>query len=162
MERRLEKIRSWKRCSVGSSNRRARKRSLESGVTLWRLNHELLPDPGNPIARMTTPLEGRSGGAPLCPADGVVLPHLHLRAVVAAPPEAQPTCLGLPPAAAGPESPAPPRRPALGGKARYRRMPAAAGRVRPRFLLSEALFCGASGARSSICACLACNTPGAS
>src|SRR5580658_10330508 len=66
MERRLEKIRSWKRCSVGSSNRSARKRSLESGVMLWRLNHELLPDPGNPIASTTTPLEGRgastSGG----------------------------------------------------------------------------------------------------
>src|SRR5580704_15264771 len=59
MERRLEKIRSWKRCSVGSSNRSARKRSLESGVMLWRLNHELLPDPGNPIASTTTPLEGR-------------------------------------------------------------------------------------------------------
>ncbi len=59
MERRLEKIRSWKRCSVGSSKRSARNRSLESGVMLWRLNHELFPDPGNPIARTTTPLEGR-------------------------------------------------------------------------------------------------------
>src|ERR1700719_1479411 len=73
MERRLEKIRSWKRCSVGSSNRSARNRSLESGVMLWRLNHELLPDPGNPIASTTTPLEGRdasSGGR----ADGVLAP----------------------------------------------------------------------------------------
>ena len=33
--------------------------SLESGVILWRLNHELLPDPGNPIARMTLPLDTR-------------------------------------------------------------------------------------------------------
>src|ERR1039458_7426354 len=67
MERRLEKIRSWKRCSVGSSNRSARNRSLESGEMLWRLNQELLPDPGSPIASTTTPFEGRgvsaSGGA---------------------------------------------------------------------------------------------------
>src|ERR1700679_2115529 len=63
IERRLEKTRSWKRCSVGSSNRSARKRSLESGVTLWRLNHELLPEPGSPIARTTTPLEGRCGAS---------------------------------------------------------------------------------------------------
>ena len=33
--------------------------SLESGVILWRLNHELLPDPGNPMARMTLPLDVR-------------------------------------------------------------------------------------------------------
>jgi hypothetical protein len=35
-------------------------------------------------------------------------------------------------------------------------------RVQDQFLLSPAPFCGASGARSSICACLACNTPAAS
>src|SRR2546427_10947776 len=66
MERRLEKIRSWKRCSVGSSNRSVRNRSLESGVILCRLNQELLPDPGRPIARTTTPLGARgmvAGGA---------------------------------------------------------------------------------------------------
>jgi hypothetical protein len=34
--------------------------------------------------------------------------------------------------------------------------------VRDQSLLSPAPFCGASGARSSICACLACNTPAAS
>jgi len=28
---------------------------------LCRLNHELLPDPGNPIARTTVPLLGRAG-----------------------------------------------------------------------------------------------------
>src|SRR5580698_5125300 len=67
IERRLEKIRSWKRCSVGSSNNNARSRSLESGVILFRLNQELLPDPGNPIARTTVPLGGRAGttGTPL-------------------------------------------------------------------------------------------------
>src|ERR1700677_429607 len=27
---------------------------------LWRLNHELLPDPGNPIASTTVPLLGRA------------------------------------------------------------------------------------------------------
>jgi hypothetical protein len=26
---------------------------------LWRLNHELFPDPGSPIAKTTTPLDGR-------------------------------------------------------------------------------------------------------
>src|ERR1700722_5628761 len=33
--------------------------SLESGTTLWRLNQELLPDPGSPMARTTMPLGGR-------------------------------------------------------------------------------------------------------
>ena len=28
---------------------------------LWRLNHELLPDPGRPTARMTAPFGGRDG-----------------------------------------------------------------------------------------------------
>jgi hypothetical protein len=37
--------------------------SLESGTTLWRLNHELLPEPGRPIARTTTPFGGRCGAA---------------------------------------------------------------------------------------------------
>src|SRR6266436_8070366 len=55
-ERRLEKTRSWKRCSFGSSKRRPRRRSLESGVMLLRLNQELLPEPGRPIDRTTTPL----------------------------------------------------------------------------------------------------------
>jgi hypothetical protein len=35
--------------------------SLESGVMLWRLNHELLPEPGSPIASTTTPFEGCVG-----------------------------------------------------------------------------------------------------
>jgi hypothetical protein len=30
---------------------------------LWRLNHELLPDPGSPIARTTTPFEACGRGA---------------------------------------------------------------------------------------------------
>src|SRR6202008_684375 len=33
--------------------------SLESGVILLRLNQELLPEPGRPMARMTAPLGGR-------------------------------------------------------------------------------------------------------
>ncbi len=40
--------------------------SLDSGTTLWRLNHELLPEPGSPMARTTTPFGGRwaaAGGA---------------------------------------------------------------------------------------------------
>src|SRR5712692_2339601 len=63
MERRLEKIRSWKRCSVGSSNRSERSMSLESGLMLCRLNQELLPDPGRPIARTTTPFGARGVAA---------------------------------------------------------------------------------------------------
>ncbi len=37
--------------------------SLESGTTLWRLNHELLPEPGSPIARTTIPFGGRADAA---------------------------------------------------------------------------------------------------
>src|SRR6202142_3483916 len=40
--------------------------SLESGVMLWRLNQELLPEPGRPTARITAPLGvpcGREGAA---------------------------------------------------------------------------------------------------
>ena len=37
--------------------------SLESGVTLCRLNHELLPEPGSPIARTTMPFGGRGAAA---------------------------------------------------------------------------------------------------
>src|SRR6266478_4547105 len=62
MERRLENTRSWKRCSVGSSNNNARIRSLERGDILCRLNHELLPEPGRPIAKTTTPFGVRGGG----------------------------------------------------------------------------------------------------
>src|SRR5215471_17903531 len=35
--------------------------SLESGVMLFRLNQELFPDPGSPIARITDPFGGRGG-----------------------------------------------------------------------------------------------------
>ena len=35
--------------------------SLESGTTLCRLNHVLLPEPGSPIASTTIPLGGRCG-----------------------------------------------------------------------------------------------------
>src|SRR6476619_6084453 len=35
----------------------ARIMSLESGLRLWRLNQELLPEPGSPIASTTVPLE---------------------------------------------------------------------------------------------------------
>src|ERR1019366_5323338 len=38
---------------------------------LCRLNHELLPEPGNPIARTTVPLLGRAGAAcSTCTASG--------------------------------------------------------------------------------------------
>src|SRR6266851_5215120 len=42
-----------------SSNSRERTMSLESGITLCRLNQELLPEPGRPIASTTRPLGGR-------------------------------------------------------------------------------------------------------
>src|SRR3984885_14867562 len=32
--------------------------SLDSGTTLWRLNQELLPEPGSPMASTTTPFGG--------------------------------------------------------------------------------------------------------
>ena len=35
--------------------------SLESGVTLCRLNHVLFPEPGNPMASTTIPFGGRAG-----------------------------------------------------------------------------------------------------
>src|SRR5438270_180220 len=37
----------------------ARIMSLESGFKLCRLNHELLPEPGSPIARTTVPFDAR-------------------------------------------------------------------------------------------------------
>ena len=37
--------------------------SLESGTTLWRLNQELLPEPGRPMARTTMPFGGRVAAA---------------------------------------------------------------------------------------------------
>ena len=40
--------------------------SLESGVMLWRLNQELFPDPGSPMARTTVPFEAR-GALPVSP-----------------------------------------------------------------------------------------------
>src|SRR2546426_7523981 len=67
MERRLEKTRSWNRCSVASSNSSARSKSLESGVMLCRLNHELFPEPGSPMAKITTPF-GRTPAAEDAPA----------------------------------------------------------------------------------------------
>ena len=56
----------------------------------------------------------------------------------------------------------PQMRPAAPERAHYRKKPAAMGLEQARLRPLPALFCGASGARSSICACLACNTPGAS
>src|SRR3954462_2777933 len=69
MERRLEKTKSWNRCSEGSSKSIERSTSLDSGVMLWRLNHELLPDPGRPTASTTIPFEGCWAGG----AEGVTL-----------------------------------------------------------------------------------------
>src|SRR5882724_6530672 len=37
--------------------------SLDNGVMLCRLNHELFPDPGNPMARITVPLGTRGAAA---------------------------------------------------------------------------------------------------
>jgi len=37
--------------------------SLESGTTLWRLNHVLFPEPGSPIASTTIPLGARAAAA---------------------------------------------------------------------------------------------------
>ena len=48
---------------------------------------------------------------------------------------------------------------ARAGPVRYRKKLAAAERALAPPLPSLALFCGALSARSSICACLACNTP---
>src|SRR6266436_8772077 len=61
IERKLENTRSWNRCSWASSNNSMRTTSLESGAMLWRLNHELLPEPGRPMARITAPFGGRAG-----------------------------------------------------------------------------------------------------
>jgi|HubBroStandDraft_4_1064222.scaffolds.fasta_scaffold19261_4 hypothetical protein len=88
--------------------------------------------------------------------------HLRFRLAVVEPVVARPTALPvLTPVAAAP-------RPlvsgylARGAPASCHRTQAAVGPVQDQFLLSPAPFCGASGARSSICACLACNTPAAS
>ena len=48
---------------------------------------------------------------------------------------------------------------ARAGPVPYRKKPAAAERALAPLRPSLALFCGALSARSSICACLACNTP---
>ncbi len=124
MERRFEKTRSWKRCSAGSSNSNARTMSLESGTTLFRLNQELLPDPGSPIARTTTPFGGRdattggtaggpvgaadsaTGGAARPAADGVSSEGASPIALTAAGVKARPTGCRR----SRPPRPRPPRR----------------------------------------------------
>ena len=45
--------------------------SLDSGITLCRLNHELFPEPGKPIARTTTPFGGRGTAGTWAGAFGV-------------------------------------------------------------------------------------------
>jgi hypothetical protein len=88
--------------------------------------------------------------------------HLRFRLAVVEPAVARPAATrALTPAAAA-------LRPLVSGylargvPAPCHKTQAAVGPVRDQFLLSPAPFCGASGARSSICACLACNTPAAS
>ena len=99
----------------------------------------------------------------LFPAAGGVSLRLRFQPVANAPPEAQPLAsLASLPAAAGPKVTVSFPLPAPDGQAQYRKMRAATGPARLRSLLLGAPFYGASGARSSICACLACNTPGAS
>jgi len=88
--------------------------------------------------------------------------HLRFRLAVVEPAVARPAATrALTPAAAA-LRPLVSGRLARGVPAPCRRTQAAVERVRDQFLLSPAAFCGASGARSSICACLACNTPAAS
>src|SRR5438445_164972 len=106
MERRLEKTRSWNRCSVASSNSSARSKSLESGVMLCRLNHELFPEPGRPMAIQALALLAK------------VKTRVH----------------------------------------RHRNTPAAMELEQIRLCLFPEVCRGASCARASICACLACNT----
>jgi hypothetical protein len=79
---------------------------------------------------------------------------------VAGPPAAQNAACPVPPLVAAERVlSASLRVPALRVRVPYRKRPAAVGRVRVPLLPSPAPFCGASSARSSICACLACNTP---
>src|SRR5205807_505972 len=47
----------------------SRSRSLDSGRMLCRLNHELLPEPGSPIASTTLPLLGCAAAAGLAPVE---------------------------------------------------------------------------------------------
>ena len=129
-ERRVEKTRSWKRCSVTSSNSMARITSLESETAPWRLNQVLLPEPGRPMASTTMPVLRRGWGAGA--AAGAVGPT----ACAGRPPEAVP----LPPCQ--PVREAAPTRSAQGRRAAAvppgRRLPNSAAPPRcprrPRFL----------------------------
>ena len=83
--------------------------SLESGVMLCRLNQELLPDPGNPMARTTVPFEARGAAAGVAfaaPAVSIAGPAtgLHLRPALRATPGRRAQVL----AACAPPRPRPP------------------------------------------------------
>jgi hypothetical protein len=112
----------------------------------------------------TQPTERRCGRGRdhLCLGVSGVWLHLRFRLAVVEPAAARPAATrALTPAATA-------LRPLVSGclargvPAPCRKTQAAVGPVRDQFLLFPAAFCGASGARSSICACLACNTPAAS
>src|SRR6201987_4009896 len=160
--------------------------SLESGVILLRLNQELLPEPGRPMARMTAPLGGRgmAGGG------GCKVAFSGTAGVVGAPggggdggggagedgsvpPEARhPRWTALPSALpavrAFPPYPLRVRTRSLarariavvirqvGRQHQSRQVVTAPARVRRA--CSVGTSCDASGGRSSICACRACNT----
>jgi len=152
-------------------------RSRAGQIQLWPLHGRAEPPPpvAQPSAEQPASTEpGRRSPPPLRRAEfrcfcgrghhdpvasGVCL-HLHCYLAVARPPAAQTAaCLVPPPVAAERLLPESLRVPALRVRVPYRRRPAAVGRARVPLLPSPALFCGASSARSSICACLACNTP---
>jgi len=96
-------------------------------------------------------------------ADADAWPNLRLHPAAAEPPAAQPRAYPvLPPAAAEPVLHGSLRRQVLAESVLYRKKPAVVGRARAPLPPSPALSCGASSARSSICASLACNTPTAS
>jgi hypothetical protein len=88
--------------------------------------------------------------------------HLRFRLAVVEPAVPRPTATGVLTPAGAALRPLVSEFPARGPPARYCKMQAAAAPVRDHFLPSPAPFCGASSARSSICASLACNTPAAS
>jgi hypothetical protein len=88
--------------------------------------------------------------------------HLRFRLAVVEPPVARPAATRVLTPVAAALRPLVSGRLARGVPGPYRKTQAAGEPGRDQFLLSPAPFCGASGAHSSICACLACNTPAAS
>src|SRR5579863_6393387 len=88
--------------------------------------------------------------------------HLRFRLALVEPALARPTATRVLTPVAAALRPLVSESLARGAPVPYRKMQAAGEPVQDQLLLSPAPSCGASGARSSICACLACNTPAAS